>query len=114
MDQTISTLLAEYRLLHEDIANTIWKQLTVHTKMAIGAREPSAGPASLKLKVGGKPMRYIEIELDRGHDLYNVHFFRLKRNDYSLVTLAKMKGVGVGELNSVVYDMVHGKIKGKH
>jgi len=89
-----------------DQANVAWKQIPVMTKMSCGAREAKFSSGKLVFKVGGKPMRYIEVELSGG-DLYDVKHFRLKRGSYSRVELESADGLFNDMLGEAIYHMVN-------
>ena len=77
------------------------------TKMACGAREATrTSEGKLRFKVGGKPMRYIEVSLN-GADLYDVVHFRIKRNDYSRVELESTTDLFADTMGEVIYHMVN-------
>jgi hypothetical protein len=91
----------------------IWKQLSMHTKMACGAREAklcttrsSVGFDGIIFKVGSLPMRYVEVELDAS-DTYVVRALRFKRSTYEKITLEEHTGVYADMLNEVVYRAVN-------
>ncbi len=89
-------------------ANTAWKQIPVMTKMACGAREATThGKNELTFKVGSKPMRYVRVTYLPGSDLYAVDHFRVKRNDYSQITLKKVAGIYADQLGETIYHMVN-------
>lgn len=97
-------------MTQEEISNhpgqIIWKQITVMTKMSCGAREAALIENGIRFKVGGKPMRFVEVTLS-ADDTYKVNHFRLKRNDYSRITVKNSEGVYVSELNETLYDAVN-------
>lgn len=86
--------------------NTTWQQIPVMTKMACGAREARVSSGKLQFKVGGKPMRYIEVSLN-GRDLYDIVHFRVKRNDYSRVELEMANDVFAEDMGETIYHMVN-------
>ncbi len=87
-------------------AKTIWAQLTMQTKMAIGARDVLADGDKITMRVGGRAHRKITIKLN-GLDLYDISFGKLTRGLDFIVLKIKMS-VGVEELNETVYRMVNG------
>lgn len=88
-------------------AQIIWKQIPIMTKMACGARKPTThGENELSFKVGGKPLRYIKVEYTPD-DLYNVTYFRVKRNDYSQIVLDYSFGIYADQLGEVIYNQVN-------
>lgn len=87
-------------------ANVAWKQIPVMTKMACGAREAKVSAGKLVFKVGGRPMRYVEVALN-GLDLYDVCHFRLKRGSYERVELESASDVGCESLGETIYRMVN-------
>lgn len=90
-----------------EIAQTTWNQIPTMTKMACGARERMFdAKGTLTFKVGGKPMRFVCIELDPS-DTYNVEHYRLKRGSYDKVSLESASGVYADALGEIVYHMVN-------
>ena len=90
------------------VVQTIWKQITIQTKMRVGAREPKiVGENELVFKVHSKPLRYISVRYDKGDDAYTVEYFRLKRNTYERTTLTEQSLVYVDSLNLVIDGMVN-------
>lgn len=88
-------------------AQIIWSQISIHTKMACGAREARASSENkLTFKVGGLPMRYITIALN-SHDTYDVEYFRVKRGSYDRVSLEESTDVYAESLNETLYQMVN-------
>jgi hypothetical protein len=87
--------------------NVTWKQISIGTKMACGAREAKVtSGGKLQFKVGGKPLRFIEVSLN-GRDLYDIVHFRVKRNDYSRVELESSSDVFAESMSEVIYHMVN-------
>jgi len=101
-------------MTQEEIKNhpgqTIWKQIGLMTKMSCGAREARLIEDGICFKVGGKPMRYIDVALDLASDTYTVHYYRLKRTDYSRVTLDVATGIYAEMLNEILYNAVNGAV----
>lgn len=90
-------------------AQIAWKQISIPTKMACGAREARQSTESkLVFKVHSKPMRYIEVEYVPGLDLYKVRYFRVKRGRgyREQVTLEECEGVYADMLSDIIYHMV--------
>lgn len=87
-------------------ANVAWKQIPMMTKMACGAREARVSSGKLVFKVGGKPMRFVEVALN-GSDLYDVTHVRYKRGSYERVELESTSNVGCESLGETVYRMVN-------
>lgn len=79
---------------HEE-TNVAWRQIPVSTKMWLGARAPRFTGEALSFKVHSKPYRYFELKLN-GLDLYDVRYYRIKRNNGEKVELASTAdGYGV-------------------
>lgn len=87
--------------------NIAWRQISVPTKMACGARKPvRTTKGALRFQVESKPQRFIEIYLDRC-DLYEVEYFRVKRGSCEKVSIDAASDVGCEELSEVIYHMVN-------
>lgn len=98
----------DFRVLAENVGSTIWKQIPISTKMAVGAREPiSTGRATLRFKV----LRgsFVDVTLDAS-DTYTVEHYRVKRGTMDKVSLGKVSDVYAENLGSIVYGITHGKI----
>ena len=89
-----------------ELANTIWKQINISTKMACGVRKPVGDGHTLRFQVGGNASRYVAVTLN-SMDTYDVEYFRVKRTDYSKISLESSKGVYVDMLNATIYHMVN-------
>jgi hypothetical protein len=89
-------------------ANIAWRQISIATKMACGAREPSRnGENELNFKVHSKPYRYIKVEYLPGLDLYEVEYYRIKRGSYERVSLEVANDVYADMLSEIIYHMVN-------
>jgi len=85
-----------------------WKQISIRTKMAVGAREARLSDANtLRFKVHNKPLRFIQVAYLPGQDAYDVEYYRMKRGSYEKVTMGQCSGVYAGELNQTIYSMVN-------
>jgi len=96
-------------MTNQEIANTIWHQITTATKMACGAREAEATKNGLRfIAGGGGPKKWITVTLTPA-DEYDVKYVRsgTSRNTYAPTTLAKVEGIYVDQLNDIIYDMVN-------
>jgi len=87
------------------VANTIWQQISVATKMACGARQPVASEWGLTFKVGGL-LRYVMVDLD-DDDTYSVRHVKVNRSTYKQTVLESDSGVYADALSEVVYHMVN-------
>ena len=87
----------------------IWSQIPVMTKMACGARQAvlTHEGKGVQFRVTNKPMRYVEVVLDEGADLYNVTHGRVKRGSYEHVIMETANGVFAEDLGEVIYHMVN-------
>jgi hypothetical protein len=97
-------------MTNQEIANTIWHQITVDTKMACGARQAEATKNGLRfVSGGGSPKKWITVTLTPA-DEYDVKYVRsgTSRNSYEPTVLAKVEGIYVDQLNEIIYDMVNG------
>lgn len=93
---------------HKTAAQIAWRQISVHTLMACGAREPvQVNEDTLRFKVESKPMRYVRVVYCPGLDAYTVEYYRLKRSDYSEVSLARYTEVYAENLSEVIYGAVN-------
>lgn len=91
-------------------ATIAWKQISIMTKMACGAREATShGENRLTFKVHTLPMRFIEVEYDPALDLYTVEYFRIKRSKGARerVSLEKFELVYGDMLSEMIYKMVN-------
>lgn len=89
-------------------AQVAWKQISIQTKMACGARDATShGENELTFKVGRKPYRFIRVEYKPGLDLYDVEYFRIKRGSYERVTIESLEMVYADQLSEVIYRMVN-------
>lgn len=88
--------------------NITWKQIPIMTKMACGAREAMTYDEgrNIRFKVGGKPMRYVEVELDAS-DTYTVRYLRIKRGSYARIVLEEKTFVYADMLGEIIYHMVN-------
>jgi hypothetical protein len=89
-----------------------WSQLSIGTKMAIGAREPSSTDEgrTLRIRVGGAAKRYITVTLE-WTDTYTVKLIGppLKADgpDAWCHVYEESSDIYVDQLNDVVYRMVN-------
>lgn len=88
----------------ENAANVAWGQISVATKMSVGAHQAgySDEGKTLTFKVGGR-LTWIRVRYDDGADLYGVQL--IKGRDCKIA--ANYHGVGVEELNQTIYDLVN-------
>lgn len=92
------------------IANTIWGQIPVMTKMAIGARNPKHGSNDeLYFNVLRGARTWVEVKLN-GLDLYDAKLVKMN-NKHELSTIAEFSNVGCEELGEAVYSLTHKKEK---
>lgn len=83
-----------------------WKQISVMTKMAVGARQAVLTETGCRFKVL-RTMRYVEVTYEAGSDLYTVEFYRVKRGSYQRVDLGSHSGVYADMLSDIVYSLCH-------
>ena len=93
--------------MSNEVVQTIWRQISIHTKMACGVRDMISRGNELKFKVHSKPMRYVRVEYMPGPDLYDVEYFRLKRGSLDKVSMESAEGVYADMLSELIYDMVN-------
>lgn len=87
--------------------NIAWSQISIHTKMACGAREPRcSSDGRLSFRVERRPMRFIEVSLT-ADDLYNVEYLRIKRGSYTRVSIESVEGVFCEDLSEAIYRLVN-------
>jgi hypothetical protein len=91
--------------MRNEIATTIWQQIPTSTKMACGAREPTADTNCLIFKVLNGSTHRIKVTLDP-YDTYTVELFKQKR-DYSVSVVEKHEDVYCDMLGEVIYHMVN-------
>ena len=90
-----------------DQVNVCWKQISIPTKMACGAREAyRTERGTLRFRVESKPLRFIEVSLN-GLDLYEVEYYRLKRGSYEKVSIDGEADVDCESLSETIYGMVN-------
>lgn len=89
---------------NNEVGRVIWSQI----KMAVGAREAVVSNEGLHFRVGGRSFQKIVVKYDAGSDLYNVSLIKIARRTYAITTLAELEGVFCDQLDTVIYDMVHG------
>ncbi len=93
--------------MNQDQVNICWKQISISTKMACGARNATrTTTGNLRFQVESKPHRYIEISLN-GLDLYEVEYYRLKRGTYEKVSIEGEADVYAENLSELIYHMVN-------
>ncbi len=83
-----------------------WKQISVMTKMAVGARQACLTETGCRFKVL-RSMRYVEVTYVAGLDLYTVDFFRVKRGTQERISLGNHEGVYADMLSDIVYSLCH-------
>ena len=90
-------------------ANVTWKQITVMTKMACGAREAKAINDGKDLVFKVARSKYIMVEYDRGRDEYNIELFRYKKGSMKTdkITEKRVEGIQVDNLNDTIYHLVN-------
>lgn len=86
-----------------DVANIIWKQISLHSKMACGARELQVTEKGLTFRVM-RAMRWVEIELDAS-DTYTVRLVRLNRSTHAMITVEQVSDVYADVLSETVYKI---------
>jgi len=75
--------------------------------MMTGAKNFGVGPKGMGFKIGNnsKKINFIRIDLDRGKDLYNMEFIRLRRKkgemSPSINVVKKVKGVYADQLQDI-------------
>lgn len=89
------------------IGNTIWKQISIMTKMACGMRDPKLLDSGLSVKVGGR-MTWIEITLTPA-DTYTVELVKISKRQGRQVRLVpeSFSDVYCDQLSEIVYAMVN-------
>ena len=86
-------------------AETIFRQIPISTKMAVGARNFTRDEdGNITFQVMNKPMRYIYIKLDPT-DTYTIVYFRIKRGSYEKVTIKEFSMVYYDMLGEIIYSM---------
>ena len=83
-----------------------WKQISVSTKMAVGARQACLTDSGCRFKVL-RTSRYVEVTYEPGLDLYSVDFFRIKRGTQERIALGSHSGVYADMLSDIVYSLCH-------
>jgi len=105
----IEQLLAEQgqESVQEGVADTIWKQISMGTKMSVGARQPVGGGNKIHFFVGRGKKNKIEVEYNPGQDLYTVNLWEFSRGmmDQKIVQSTDM--VYADMLDDVIYRMVN-------
>jgi hypothetical protein len=95
-------------LLEED-ANVTWKQISMQTKMACGARDATSINNGKDLVFKVARSKYILVEYDRGADEYNVELFRYKKgsNFGEKIVEKRLEGIQADSLNDTIYHLVN-------
>ena len=88
------------------IANTIWKQIPISTKMACGARNPTIEKRALIFTVGRGSSHRIRVSLN-ALDYYDVALLRIKRGGKGIITEEKKENIDDVNLGEVIYHMVN-------
>lgn len=86
------------------VAATIWNQISIATKMACGAREPSAGDNSLIFTVLKDRLTKVKVVLDPT-DTYTVQFIKIHRRTHDIAVAEQIEGVYADQLSNVVYGV---------
>jgi hypothetical protein len=101
------------------ITGTIFKQITIGTKMACGARDFVGGDDCsiegickgmpfLWFRVGGnRKLQKIVVAYDRRTDAYNILFIDINRKTYQTTIVEFAEEVYVENMNEVIYRMVN-------
>ncbi len=86
------------------VANTIWRQIGIQTKMACGAREPMGDANSLTFRVTIKPNQRhkIVVTLDPS-DTYTVKLYSVRNGEVKVVEEAD--DIYCEVLSEVIYRM---------
>ena len=87
------------------VADTIWRQIPVMTRMSVGARKPIGGETSIVFKVLNGT-RWINVRLDPC-DTYTVTFFRKKRVTREEIIIHEESDIYNSDLADTIYRMTH-------
>ena len=84
-------------------ANILMKQLGgKRFEMMMGVKSKAIGKDGLILHIGKNPkgVSHIIIDYDRGNDLYNIRFGKIRMNRYN--DIKKLKGIAVDQLDNAI------------
>jgi hypothetical protein len=92
-----------------NIAQTIRNQIRAldrNAMMAWGAKDLMNMGDGLKFKSSGcvRKKCYVYVQLDEGQDLYNIHFFQIRKHE--MVTIEKIEGVFCESLVEIINRVV--------
>jgi hypothetical protein len=87
------------------VASIIWNQIPISTKMACGAREPTADTNCLIFKVLNGSAHRIKVTL-QSDDTYLIELFKQKR-DASVSAIESHDGIYCDMLGETIYHMVN-------
>ena len=101
---------AERKARALEVASTIWKQIGIGTKMAVGARSPSALAdklGALTFQVGRGNATAIKVTLDFS-DTYVVELVKARKHagKYSVEVVEKIEDVFCDMLSDTIYHAV--------
>jgi hypothetical protein len=87
------------------VANTIWRQISLGTKMACGAREQMGDADSLTFRVtiSRGVTHKVKVQYNKGADDYTVILYRIRGTN--VTEQEKHKGVYCDNLSDVIYRM---------
>lgn len=88
------------------IAMRILEQLTVATRMAVGARNFKSGKNSLTFDVGTGRKKVMIIRLN-AHDTYDIELLQMPHGRSEGKVLEYKEGIYFDQLNEVVYRLVN-------
>jgi hypothetical protein len=86
------------------VANTIWQQIDLNTKMAVGARSPLGDDNSLTFGVLSGKRSFVKVTLEPS-DTYTVEFIKVGNAPNYKKTLVTRDDVYCDNLASVIYDL---------
>jgi len=86
------------------VGTTIWSQIPLTTKMAVGAREPLLIRSGVEFRAG-RELR-IQVVLDAS-DTYKVTAYRLKRKTHERIVLEEHTEVYAENLGEIIYHAVN-------
>ena len=71
------------------------------SRMMTGAKDFGIGKDGLTMKIGrnSKSISHVRIDLDRGRDLYNMEFIRVRKSKIKVVK--KLKGIYADQLGEI-------------
>lgn len=106
--EALRTALGQPRRTAEQgqVAQTIWRQISMSTKMACGARQPVGGGNKLHFNVTIHPNQThkIEVTYEVGLDLYTVKLWKIPRMKSPFVVEQETM-VYADQLSDVIYRM---------